>query len=84
MSCHKSVFKRDLVLDHVVPRSKDPALKYNPNNYQPICKKCNEKKNDKTRDFRMPAFMTYQKLRISKDWDKIGDRWYIKDERDRL
>jgi len=84
MACHRSVFKKDLALDHIVARSNEPSLRYNPNNFQPICKKCNKEKDNKTIDFRPQNLVQYQKLRIARDWDRLGTRWYIKDEKDRL
>ena len=83
-SCHTTLNKSHVVLDHIVPRSAAPELKDNPFNFQPICKTCNVAKNDTTRDYRPREFIKYQKHRISRDWEYIGDKWYLKDERDRV
>lgn len=39
-----------LTLDHVVPRSNDPKLRYDHDNLRPACKYCNSEKGSKSLD----------------------------------
>lgn len=45
--CHKAVPDYEITLDHVIPRSARPDLKYNFDNLQPCCFSCNSEKGSK-------------------------------------
>lgn len=42
--CGKWVNEEEVTLDHIIPRSRDPKLRYRFDNIQPCCLKCNTQK----------------------------------------
>lgn len=45
--CGKAVDKYDLNVDHVIPRSRAPQLRFDLNNLRPSCYICNNKKGSR-------------------------------------
>lgn len=45
--CGKSLLKIDVTLDHVIPRSRAPKLRYEQSNLKPCCYPCNVDKGSK-------------------------------------
>lgn len=48
--CPKKLTLEMLTIDHVVPRSRDPKLRYAQENLKPCCRYCNELKGSRTLD----------------------------------
>lgn len=48
--CPKYVSIYTITLDHVVPRSRDPKLRYNLDNIKPCCGLCNTQKGSRSLD----------------------------------
>lgn len=46
--CHKSLVPAETTLDHVIPRSRRPDLRYEPSNLKPCCWPCNTEKGSKS------------------------------------
>lgn len=53
--CPKKLTIHNLTIDHVVPRSNDPSLRYNQDNLKPACKYCNTEKGSKSLDQVLPV-----------------------------
>lgn len=45
--CHKWVHETELTLDHIIPRSRAPHLRYVHENLAPCCWECNTEKGSK-------------------------------------
>jgi 5-methylcytosine-specific restriction endonuclease McrA len=45
--CGKFMTREETTLDHVIPRSRAPELRYDPNNLRPCCWTCNSKKGSR-------------------------------------
>ena len=45
--CHKAIKQNEMTLDHIIPRSRRPDLRYDFENLRPCCWECNYKKGSK-------------------------------------
>ncbi len=60
--CHKWVPANEITVDHIIPRSRAPYLRYEDSNLAPCCDPCNKKKasrvvNDQTIDYLQRDFI---------------------------
>lgn len=88
--CGRSFSLSQFVLEHIKHREKFPELIWNPHNWQPLCKSCNEKKyhddhgevlERRDVDYRGDSLKLYMELKAQSDWDEMGLGSFYPDEK---